>query len=301
MLDALGRQNHNIAASGRNMYISGTRISDDCWFGLVEKGFAKLLKSEEYYTPNRAFKVTFAGMQAMCRAGVNIPAERMVQEYELQTRLEGSHASYMNHAKIAYQAYCDHAGGRSLITGKLLPTWENVKPEVKVGWLKAAMAVLFPNHKPAAKQEIPSVQSTNAPKEGRNVMGLRLLTALVAAQFVTPAPQADTVGIPGEVHFGMDMDQNKDTCRTVFGLTKQNAACFGRAMFEQTDITLQLEGGGTVSVKTGVNDPGRGVYGNTTIEVKPCIGVVIRRVYDNSMDGELMTFARQIIKLGTAK
>ena len=46
----------------------------------------------------------------------------------------------MSAARAAYEAYCNYTGGRSLVTGDLLPTWINLKPEIKNAWLCAARA-----------------------------------------------------------------------------------------------------------------------------------------------------------------
>lgn len=47
----------------------------------------------------------------------------------------------LNLAKIAYEAYCNATGGRSLISGAELPTWEALKPEIQQAWDAAAQAV----------------------------------------------------------------------------------------------------------------------------------------------------------------
>lgn len=42
--------------------------------------------------------------------------------------------------KKAYDAYCESSKGRSAVTGELLPLWANVRPEIKQGWIAAALA-----------------------------------------------------------------------------------------------------------------------------------------------------------------
>lgn len=42
---------------------------------------------------------------------------------------------------IAYAAYCKSSGGVSLISGATLPTWDQLKPEIKTAWEAAADAV----------------------------------------------------------------------------------------------------------------------------------------------------------------
>ena len=43
--------------------------------------------------------------------------------------------------KIAYDAYFNHSGGKSLISGAPLPTWEDQAPEIEAAWQAAATAV----------------------------------------------------------------------------------------------------------------------------------------------------------------
>lgn len=42
---------------------------------------------------------------------------------------------------IAYDAYCKTTGGKSLITGDILPEYEKLKPEIQDAWEKAGQAV----------------------------------------------------------------------------------------------------------------------------------------------------------------
>lgn len=44
-------------------------------------------------------------------------------------------------AKIAYDAYCQQTGGKSLITGDLLPQFEELKQSIQDAWYSAAAAV----------------------------------------------------------------------------------------------------------------------------------------------------------------
>ncbi|MET1083302.1 MAG: hypothetical protein ABWY12_09690 [Burkholderiales bacterium] len=43
--------------------------------------------------------------------------------------------------QIAYTAYCESAGGVSLITGDKLPTFLNLKADIQNAWIAAAKAV----------------------------------------------------------------------------------------------------------------------------------------------------------------
>lgn len=43
--------------------------------------------------------------------------------------------------QIAYEAYCQSSGGKSLISGAVLPVWEDLKPEITEAWEKAGEAV----------------------------------------------------------------------------------------------------------------------------------------------------------------
>ena len=42
--------------------------------------------------------------------------------------------------KIAYDTYCEHRGWKSF-KNEPLPQWEDVQPDIKEGWIKAAVAV----------------------------------------------------------------------------------------------------------------------------------------------------------------
>jgi len=44
--------------------------------------------------------------------------------------------------KVAYDAYCDTVGWKSAITGSALPQFANSSPAVRIGWMKAAAAVV---------------------------------------------------------------------------------------------------------------------------------------------------------------
>lgn len=43
---------------------------------------------------------------------------------------------------LAYMAYRENAGRKSLVTGAELPRWEDLPPEIQRAWLAAAAAVL---------------------------------------------------------------------------------------------------------------------------------------------------------------
>ena len=44
--------------------------------------------------------------------------------------------------KVAYDAYRNHTGGKSLVSGKPIPIWEELSPEICAAWCSAATAVL---------------------------------------------------------------------------------------------------------------------------------------------------------------
>jgi hypothetical protein len=44
--------------------------------------------------------------------------------------------------KIAYDAYCKSTGGKSLISGDILPAFENLKQSIRDAWEAAANAVV---------------------------------------------------------------------------------------------------------------------------------------------------------------
>lgn len=70
--------------------------------------------------------------------------------------------------QLAYEAYCEYTGWKSLISGAPLPKWEDVKPEIKASWKASAEAILFHHMEQSihqqmvedfmrkAKQEVPS-------------------------------------------------------------------------------------------------------------------------------------------------
>ena len=43
--------------------------------------------------------------------------------------------------RVAYDAYRDAAGGRSLVTGDPLPSFEQLPPQIRAAWEVAAQAV----------------------------------------------------------------------------------------------------------------------------------------------------------------
>lgn len=43
---------------------------------------------------------------------------------------------------IAYEAYCEHTGWKSLVSGADLPQWSALSPEIRAAWEAAASAVL---------------------------------------------------------------------------------------------------------------------------------------------------------------
>jgi hypothetical protein len=44
--------------------------------------------------------------------------------------------------KIAYEAYCKFSGGKSLVSGEQLPTWDNQDSKIRDAWRAAAQAVM---------------------------------------------------------------------------------------------------------------------------------------------------------------
>lgn len=47
-----------------------------------------------------------------------------------------------NPAQIAYEAYCEQTGWKSLVTGADLPRYEDLNPEIQTAWNKAALAIV---------------------------------------------------------------------------------------------------------------------------------------------------------------
>jgi hypothetical protein len=42
--------------------------------------------------------------------------------------------------QVAYEAYAEHTGWKSLATGDALPAWADLQPEIKEAWEKAGYA-----------------------------------------------------------------------------------------------------------------------------------------------------------------
>jgi hypothetical protein len=47
----------------------------------------------------------------------------------------------MNHGKIAYEAYVNKTGGKSLVSGDALPAWEVLSKNIQEAWDVASLAV----------------------------------------------------------------------------------------------------------------------------------------------------------------
>lgn len=45
-------------------------------------------------------------------------------------------------AHIAYDAYCDHTGWKSLATGQTLPPWDQLPRSIQEAWEAAANALI---------------------------------------------------------------------------------------------------------------------------------------------------------------
>lgn len=50
------------------------------------------------------------------------------------------------HGQLAYEAYCETTGWKSLISGHPLPQWSNVQVEIKDAWENAGNAVVGEMH-----------------------------------------------------------------------------------------------------------------------------------------------------------
>jgi len=44
-------------------------------------------------------------------------------------------------AQVAYEAYAESTGWKSLVSGAVLPAWDLVKPEIQASWQAAALAI----------------------------------------------------------------------------------------------------------------------------------------------------------------
>lgn len=45
--------------------------------------------------------------------------------------------------QAAYEAYCAAVGGRSAVSGDLLPTWDGQRPDIREAWRAAADAAVM--------------------------------------------------------------------------------------------------------------------------------------------------------------
>lgn len=50
--------------------------------------------------------------------------------------------AWKSYGQRAYEAYLVYAHGRSLVSGAVLPTWDDLDDEIKGAWAAAASAVL---------------------------------------------------------------------------------------------------------------------------------------------------------------
>lgn len=49
--------------------------------------------------------------------------------------------TYSSLGEVAYRGYCRYTGGKSLISGDILPTFDKLKPEIQGAWMTAAIDV----------------------------------------------------------------------------------------------------------------------------------------------------------------
>jgi hypothetical protein len=47
-----------------------------------------------------------------------------------------------NYGQVAYEAYSVKTGGKSLVSGDRLPSWDDLPEQVQVAWEAAAQAVI---------------------------------------------------------------------------------------------------------------------------------------------------------------
>jgi len=78
----------------------------------------------------------------LLRAGQNVLSAHVTTggEIDLLPRLESVHsADYaVNLGKEAYEAYCQHAGWKSLATGADLPQWAGLRDDIRQAWMVSA-------------------------------------------------------------------------------------------------------------------------------------------------------------------
>lgn len=56
--------------------------------------------------------------------------------------------------QLAYEAYCQHTGGKSLATGDDLPTWDVLSPQIQAAWQYTADTVANLTSKIAVSPEV---------------------------------------------------------------------------------------------------------------------------------------------------
>lgn len=58
------------------------------------------------------------------------------------TTAETERKTMIDLAQIAYEAFCNHTGWKSLISRAPLPQWNDLKPEIQNAWRAAANALV---------------------------------------------------------------------------------------------------------------------------------------------------------------
>jgi hypothetical protein len=46
---------------------------------------------------------------------------------------------FVRYGRANYDGYCESSGGKSLVSGADLPGWDDLKDEIRVAWIHAAM------------------------------------------------------------------------------------------------------------------------------------------------------------------
>lgn len=47
----------------------------------------------------------------------------------------------ISYGQIAYEGYCESSDGKSLVTGAILPKWQDLSDDIRVAWIQSALAV----------------------------------------------------------------------------------------------------------------------------------------------------------------
>ncbi len=90
---------------------------------------------------------TDLAIEELRKNGASVPEEALEMReifhrcVTAERQVEVGIEAEMNLGKLAYEAYADHTGFKSLATGADLPQWVDLKLEIRTAWTVAAACV----------------------------------------------------------------------------------------------------------------------------------------------------------------